>query len=97
MASRASTRGEGDQGGAPLPVRCRSRRAARSSSGCGSPIEATERPPLAEVDAVVAARRAEADEFYAAIHPREASADERRIQRQAWPDCSGASRAISSM
>ena len=31
----------------------------------------------------MAARRAEADEFYSAIHPRGASDDERRIQRQA--------------
>jgi hypothetical protein len=41
------------------------------------------RQPLSEVDAVVAMRRAEADEFYGAIHPRAASADERSIQRQA--------------
>jgi hypothetical protein len=40
--------------------------------------------PLAEIDAVVAQRRGEADEFYAAIHPKNASADERRIQRQAF-------------
>src|SRR5262249_44987779 len=41
------------------------------------------RPPLSEVDAVVRARRAEADEFFDAIQPHGASADERRIQRQA--------------
>ena len=39
--------------------------------------------PLAEVDAVVARRRHEADEFYDTIHPAKASEDERRIQRQA--------------
>jgi hypothetical protein len=39
--------------------------------------------PLAEVDAVLAQRRAEADEFYAAVHPASASADERLVQRQA--------------
>jgi hypothetical protein len=39
--------------------------------------------PLDEVDAIVALRQAEADEFYAAIHPPKASADERLIQRQA--------------
>jgi hypothetical protein len=39
--------------------------------------------PLADVDAVVAERRAEADEFYASIHPAKATEDERRIQRQA--------------
>jgi hypothetical protein len=39
--------------------------------------------PLADVDSVVATRRAEADEFYAALHPPRATADERRIQRQA--------------
>src|SRR5262249_55736709 len=43
----------------------------------------SERPPLAEVDAIVAARRAEADAFFATIHPRGATADERLIQRQA--------------
>jgi len=43
----------------------------------------SERSRLSEVDAVVGARRAEADEFYATVHPRGASADERRIQRQA--------------
>jgi hypothetical protein len=42
-----------------------------------------DRPHLSEVDTIVAARRAEADEFYSAIHPRGASDDERRIQRQA--------------
>ena len=39
--------------------------------------------PLAEVETVVAARRAEADEFYDAIQPPKATEDERRIQRQA--------------
>ncbi len=42
-----------------------------------------ERPPLSQVDEIVALRKAEADEFYGSIHPREASADERRVQRQA--------------
>ncbi len=40
--------------------------------------------PLAEVEKILAERRAEADEFYASIHPAKASADERRIQRQAF-------------
>ena len=40
--------------------------------------------PLDEVDAVVAARHAEADDFYATIHPPQASADERLVQRQAF-------------
>jgi hypothetical protein len=35
------------------------------------------------VDAVVALRKAEADEFYATVHPPNASADERMVQRQA--------------
>ena len=38
---------------------------------------------LDEVDAIVAARKADADEFFAAIHPPRASADERLVQRQA--------------
>jgi len=38
---------------------------------------------LADVDAIVAARRAEADAFYESIHPPGASPDERLVQRQA--------------
>ena len=38
---------------------------------------------LADVDAIVAARKAEADEFYDAVHPPRATADERLVQRQA--------------
>jgi hypothetical protein len=40
--------------------------------------------PLADVDAIIEARRTEADEFYDSIHPPQASEDERRIQRQAF-------------
>ena len=40
--------------------------------------------PLADVDAVIAERRAEADAFYAAIQPATASPDERLVQRQAF-------------
>ena len=39
--------------------------------------------PLCDVDAIVTQRRAEADQFYEAIHPASATEDERRIQRQA--------------
>jgi len=39
--------------------------------------------PFTDVEQVIADRKAEADEFYEAIHPRRASEDERRIQRQA--------------
>ena len=39
--------------------------------------------PLGEVDRIVALRRHEADEFYEALHPPKATADERRVQRQA--------------
>jgi hypothetical protein len=39
--------------------------------------------PLADVETIVALRRAEADEFYAALHPPLANEDERRVQRQA--------------
>jgi hypothetical protein len=39
--------------------------------------------PLAEVDAVVARRRAEADAFYEELHPPRATPDERLVQRQA--------------
>jgi mannosylglycerate hydrolase MGH1-like protein len=40
--------------------------------------------PLDAVDAIVAQRKADADEFYAAIHPARATADERLVQRQAF-------------
>ncbi len=40
--------------------------------------------PLVTVDQIIAERRAEADEFYAVIHPPKASEDERRVQRQAF-------------
>jgi hypothetical protein len=39
--------------------------------------------PLDEVDAIIARRRAEADEFYAALHPPRSTEDERLVQRQA--------------
>jgi hypothetical protein len=39
--------------------------------------------PLSDVDDIVQNRRAEADEFYGAIHPPKASDDERMVQRQA--------------
>jgi hypothetical protein len=40
--------------------------------------------PFADLDETVRLRRAEADEFYASVHPAKASEDERRIQRQAF-------------
>ena len=39
---------------------------------------------LDEVDAIIALRRGEADQFYDNIHPREATADEKAVQRQAF-------------
>ena len=39
--------------------------------------------PLAQVEEIVQTRRAEADEFYATIHPPNATADEKLVQRQA--------------
>jgi hypothetical protein len=41
------------------------------------------RNPLKQVDTVIARRRAEADQFYASLHPAAASDDEKLIQRQA--------------
>jgi hypothetical protein len=43
-----------------------------------------QKDPLKDVDNVVQKRRAEADEFYLAIQPPKASADEKLIQRQAF-------------
>jgi len=40
--------------------------------------------PLADVDGIVAQRREEADEFYEAIHPPRATAEEKQTQRQAF-------------
>jgi hypothetical protein len=45
--------------------------------------EQTLKAPLDDVDAIVARRKAEADAFYAAIHPPGASAEECEIQRRA--------------
>lgn len=39
--------------------------------------------PLESVDQIVEARKAEADEFYASVHPANATDDERLVQRQA--------------
>jgi mannosylglycerate hydrolase MGH1-like protein len=39
--------------------------------------------PLFDIDQIIRQRRAEADEFYAAVHPPKASPDERLVQRQA--------------
>jgi hypothetical protein len=39
--------------------------------------------PLADVDAIMARRKAEADAFYAELHPPKATADEKLVQRQA--------------
>jgi hypothetical protein len=41
------------------------------------------RAPLADIDRIVTLRRNEADEFYAAMQPASATADEKAIQRQA--------------
>ncbi|HET7694433.1 MAG TPA: hypothetical protein VFK57_01895 [Vicinamibacterales bacterium] len=41
------------------------------------------RDPLGGVDAIVRQRRQEADEFYEAVHPPKATADEKLVQRQA--------------
>lgn len=38
----------------------------------------------AQLDAVLTARAAEADDFYASLHPSTLSPDERLVQRQAW-------------
>jgi hypothetical protein len=40
--------------------------------------------PLAEVDSTIAKRKAEADEYYAAVHPPKATADEKHVQRLAF-------------
>jgi hypothetical protein len=40
--------------------------------------------PFADAESVLAERLAEADAFYASIHPPKASAEERRVQRQAF-------------
>jgi hypothetical protein len=42
------------------------------------------RDPLAPVEETIRTRHAEADEFYETVHPPKATAEERRIQRQAF-------------
>ena len=67
------------QGGAALQATwCR--RAARSRCACGSPT-GRRASALADVDAIIAARKAEADAFYAAARP--ARRDRRRAARAA--------------
>jgi len=46
--------------------------------------DGSKRDPLADVDAILAQRRAEADAFYAAVAPAGATADERLVQRRAF-------------
>jgi hypothetical protein len=60
--------------GAPPPSAVPSGPAAE---GGGAPLST-------HVDAVISLRRAEADDFYAAIHPARATDDERNVQRQAF-------------
>jgi hypothetical protein len=45
---------------------------------------ANREPRAANHDQIILQRRKEADDFYASIHPEKASAEERRIQRQAF-------------
>lgn len=40
-------------------------------------------PPLADITTIIRDRKAEADDYYAAIHPPKATAEDRMIQRQA--------------
>ncbi|HEX9757490.1 MAG TPA: glucosidase [Nitrospiria bacterium] len=48
-------------------------------------LSQTERAkPLLDIDAIVDERKSEADAFYAGIHPKNATADERHVQRQAF-------------
>jgi hypothetical protein len=41
------------------------------------------REPLADVETIIAARKAEADAFYETVHPPEATVDEKLVQRRA--------------
>jgi hypothetical protein len=40
--------------------------------------------PLQKIDEIVAQRKSEADQFYASIHPKQATEEEKMIQRQAF-------------
>ena len=66
-------------GGASAELRLRLRR--RPNGGTGSPAATA---LGAEFSQVVAARRAEADEFYAELTPQAATADEAMVMRQAF-------------
>src|SRR5438552_2045607 len=61
-------------------------RFAPLSVGAGSPAgtRPAEGPAATQIDHLILQRRKESDEFYAAIHPEKASADERKVQRQAF-------------
>ena len=45
--------------------------------------DGSKKDPLGDVDAIFALRKAEADAFYAAVAPKDATADERHVQRAA--------------
>ena len=64
-------------GGASAELRLRLRPAAGPASGAAAALGA-------EFDRVVATRRAEADEFYVELTPRESSDDEAMVMRQAF-------------
>ena len=49
-----------------------------------APDSASAALSMQEIDSLIDLRRAEADSFYAAIHPAKASAEERNVQRQAF-------------
>jgi hypothetical protein len=72
--------------GAGLPLRLRPAPGGQASSGGPSSAAGTAAALGAGFDQVMAARRAEADEFYAELTPAGASADEALVLRQA---CAG--------
>lgn len=58
--------------------------AGESVQVCLRLTTATLAQPFAECEQIIASRRAEADEFYAAVHPPKASPDICQVQRQAF-------------
>ena len=69
------------QGGAALPARGAGGRLGHAAPAVHRPGDPAERSPT--VDTIIAARKAEADAFYAGLAPREATADEQLVQRRA--------------